>query len=237
MQVGYTTSGEEARELADTISIMSKATSNTASPPVKPETKSMTEPVWEVATMFPNQGEWSEASYLDLTSSCNRLIELTDGRLEFLPMPTKLHQRVVRFIFGLLADYVEEAGLGEVFFSPIRLRIRTEKFREADIVYVSAVSEDNEQSYCSRADLVMEIVSDDGRDRDLIDKRHDYAEAGIGEYWIVDPREELITVLTLREGAYSVQGEYRRGQQAMSAMLAGFGVEVAAVFDAAKPKH
>ena len=46
---------------------------------------------------------------------------------------------------------------------------------------------------------------------DLVDKRRDYAEAGIPEYWIVDPRGETITVLGLRRGAYLEQGVYRRG--------------------------
>lgn len=67
---------------------------------------------------------------------------------------------------------------------------------------------------------------------DLVDKRRDYAEAGIPEYWIVDPRGETITVLRLRRGAYLEQGVYRRGAAASSPLLAGFAADVAAVFDA-----
>jgi hypothetical protein len=46
--------------------------------------------VWELATLFPAQGEWSEEEYLDVTDGTNRRIELVDGRLEFLPIPTEL---------------------------------------------------------------------------------------------------------------------------------------------------
>jgi hypothetical protein len=42
---------------------------------------------WELATLFPKQGGWSEYDYLQLTDDTNGRVELTDGRLEFLPMP------------------------------------------------------------------------------------------------------------------------------------------------------
>ena len=45
------------------------------------------EPAWEVALLFPAQGEWSEDDYLWLTDRIRRLVEFTDGRVEVLPMP------------------------------------------------------------------------------------------------------------------------------------------------------
>jgi Uma2 family endonuclease len=82
------------------------------------------------------------------------------------------------------------------------------------------------------ADLVVEIVSPDKPERDLIEKRHDYAEAHMPEYWIVDPRDETITVLRLENRIYVEHGVFRRGSQAMSALLEGLQVEVSAIFDA-----
>src|SRR4051812_6546425 len=45
------------------------------------------------------KGLWTDAQYLRLTNQTNRLIELTDGVLEVLPMPTRKHQRIVRLLF------------------------------------------------------------------------------------------------------------------------------------------
>jgi hypothetical protein len=45
------------------------------------------EPTWEIAHLFPIQGDWTEAEYLALDT--NHLIEFSDGHLEFLPMPTQ----------------------------------------------------------------------------------------------------------------------------------------------------
>jgi putative restriction endonuclease len=57
-----------------------------------------------------------------------------------------------------------------------------------------------------RLELLMEIVSPgkDSRKRDLVDKRSEYAEAGIPEYWIVDPEQRTINVLTLDGAGYGV---------------------------------
>jgi Uma2 family endonuclease len=68
-------------------------------------------------------------------------------------------------------------------------------------------------------------------ERDLIQKRAEYAEAGVPEYWIVNPQTQTITVLRLEGGAYGETGHCQRGQMAGSVLLAGFSVAVAAVFD------
>ncbi|MEM6691051.1 MAG: hypothetical protein AAF664_16605 [Planctomycetota bacterium] len=55
--------------------------------PVRGNSKSG--PVWEIATCFPDQGQWTWEDYLVVPT--NRLIEWVDGRLEFVPMPTETH--------------------------------------------------------------------------------------------------------------------------------------------------
>jgi len=82
------------------------------------------------------------------------------------------------------------------------------------------------------ADLALEVVSEEKPERDLVEKRGDYAEAHVPEYWIVNPQTETITVLRLSGDAYEEAGIYRRGQMASAALLADFSVAVAAVFDA-----
>jgi Uma2 family endonuclease len=205
----------------------------------KPPTKKLKEtaltPTWEIAYLYPYQGMWSEDDYMALRP--NRLVEFTDGFIEVLSMPTYSHQRILRFILRALEAFVLAEKSGEVMFAPLRVQIRPGKYREPDIVFMSAEHADRlGEEYWLGADLVMEVVSDDqeSRDRDFEKKRKDYAEGGIPEYWIVDPSLERIIVLALEGDAYRVQGEFERGAQATSATLAGFAVEVSAVFDAAK---
>ena len=76
------------------------------------------------------------------------------------------------------------------------------------------------------ADLVVEIASPEKPKRDLIEKRADYAEAQIPEYWIVNPQNETITVLCLEGSAYTEHGVFGRGVMAMSVLCESFGVSV-----------
>jgi Uma2 family endonuclease len=189
------------------------------------------EPIWELAHLFPYQGDWSEEEYLALHT--NRLIEFTDGRLEILPMPTMLHQIIVAFLYNALKNFVEPTGRGRVLFAPLRVRMRPTKYREPDVVYLSAERLQRiKGDYPDGADLVMEVVSgsDEDRERDLVTKRSDYAQAGISEYWIVDPEEKVITVLQLAGKQYVEHGRFTTGMQATSPLLTGFSVDVAQAF-------
>jgi Uma2 family endonuclease len=91
---------------------------------------------WEVATLFPEQGEWSEEEYLELTDHSNRRIEFTDGRLEFLAMPTEIHEALLQFLFFALHRFVDEKRLGKVYWNGIRLRIRPRKIRLPDVIFL-----------------------------------------------------------------------------------------------------
>ena len=182
--------------------------------------------------ILPRQGYWSDEAYLWLTDHGGRRIELTDGRIEELPMPTSTHQAVLLFLYRLLHDYLRPRG-GVAMVSGLRMRIREGKFREPDVLMLQDRSDPRYQDrYWLGADLVVEVVSPDDPDRDLVEKRLDYAEAGIPEYWIVDPRGEMITVFMLEGNTYVEHGTHARGGTATSPLLEGFAADVAAVFDA-----
>ena len=111
--------------------------------------------------------------------------------------------------------------------------MRPGKFREPDILMLLDAADPRYQdAYWLGADLVVEVVSPDRPERDTEEKVLDYAEAGIPEYWIVNPLDATITVLVLDGPAYSRHGLFRRGERATSRLLPGFSVSVDEVFDA-----
>lgn len=189
------------------------------------------EPAWEMATRFPSQGNWSAEEYLHVFA--NRGVELVDGRIEVLPMPTEEHQDILVFLFQALSRFVNERDLGKPQVAGLRVEVEPERFREPDVVFMLKEHKDRRESKFWRgADLVMEVVSEDDPDRDLTVKRKEYAAAGIAEYWIADPRTKTITVLTLppAENAYAESGVYSEGDEASSVLLDGFRVDVTAAF-------
>jgi Uma2 family endonuclease len=197
---------------------------------VHPQEKS--NPTWEIAHLYPDQGAWSEEEYLALET--NRLVEYSDGYVEILEMPTQSHQLIVAALYQLLSAYVRSMDLGQVLFAPFRVQLWPGKFREPDVAFMAAEHADRRgERYWQGADLVMEVISPDDRARDQVVKKEEYAQAGIAEYWLVDPLNEQITVFRLQGHDYLEHGLFGRGKMATSQLLPGFDVEVAAVFEAA----
>jgi Uma2 family endonuclease len=197
------------------------------------------EPAWDVARLFPAQGYWTVEDYLELTESAEQIVEFTDGFIEVLPMPTTLHQRILVFLLDALRGFVNPRKLGEALPSGLYMQVRSGKFRGPDIIFMRTENKDRiRNDYWDGADLAIEIVSPDPKShkRDYNQKRYDYAEGGVLEYWIVDPQEEAITVLKLEGDSYAVHGEFRSGARATSRLLEGFEVAVAEVFAAGEER-
>ncbi len=189
-------------------------------------------PAWDIALLFPRQGHWSEEEYLALNT--NQLVELVNGCVEVLPMPTVFHQLIVKYLHRLLDDFVTGLALGLALFAPLPVRLWPQHLREPGVVFLRSGRMRDKMKPPDGADLVMEVVSEveKNRLRDLEIKRREYAKAHIPEYWIVDPEQQTITVLELVGEEYQVHGEFHPGQQATSVLLPGFAVDVAAVLAA-----
>ena len=182
--------------------------------------------------VLPPQGAWSDEEYLWLSDRARRPIELADGHIELLPMPTYAHQILLMFLPRALYDQVQETTRrGVVVTSELRMRVRAGKFWEPDLLLLRDRSDPRRQNrFWLGADLAAEVVSPDDPQRDLVVKRADYAEAAIPEYWIVDQRVETVTVLKLAGTGYLEHGVFGRGETATSTLLDGVAVDVTALF-------
>jgi Uma2 family endonuclease len=185
-----------------------------------------------VVSLNPLQGHWTEEQYLLVSDQTNRLLEYDEGYIEVLPMPTEEHQDISQFLFLALLAFLQRIG-GKVYYAPLRVRVRARKFREPDLLLVRDANDPRRQNrYWLGADLVVEVVSADAPERDTKVKRTEYAQAGIPEYWIVNPLTATITVLALDGETYAEHGVFARGQRAASKLLDGFSVSVDEVLDA-----
>jgi Uma2 family endonuclease len=150
-------------------------------------------------------------------------------------MPTELHQRIVAFLYEAIVAFVRPQGLGMVLFAPLRIRLDPSKIREPDIAFMlKSNAARRTDEYWDRADWVIEVVSSDDRRRDLEIKRFEYARAGIPEYWIVDPMNSQVIVLSLQEDRYVEIGVFNAGERAESSVVKGFVLDVGRMFAAAR---
>ena len=186
-----------------------------------------------ILELFPRQGEWRDGDYFSLPG--NRMVDLVNGQVEVLPVPSLLHQFIARLVFLQIHEFVEQSSPGIVMSAPTRVRISERHFREPDVLFVSQANLKRRQEQgWETADLVVEIISPDDPDRDFVDKRRDYAAAGIAEYWMIDPRNDSIQVLHLCDGEYRELIRTGRTGHAESRVLKGFRMDVEELFAKAR---
>lgn len=71
-----------------------------------------------VQEVLPQQGQWSQDVYLWLTDHTSRFIELTDGNIEVLPLPTDAHQSILAHLYHVFFAFLQSLG-GKVLRAPI----------------------------------------------------------------------------------------------------------------------
>lgn len=126
---------------------------------------------------LPGQGEWTAAAYLDLVD-CGA--ELDQGTLELKPVTSEFHDFLVRLLMRALEGVV---GFRNVHFGRYRIELLPEKFRSPDVI--ASLSRDGwGHRKATSADLIIEVLSENpsDRQRDFVETRAEYAQAGIPEY-------------------------------------------------------
>ena len=193
------------------------------------ELKQKGKPTTEILELFPSQGDWTEIDYFNLPDK-NYLIELSEGRLAILDMPTHSHQRAVTRLLRAMSAFVEDNRLGEMSIAPLPVRLWQGKIREPDIIFMAEAHRDRiTEEYWGVPDLVVEVISRSTAQIDRVDKFVEYAKAGIQEYWLVDVAIQTVEVFKLQAGAYMMLGKWSVGEIARSEILPGFKIEVAVV--------
>jgi len=132
----------------------------------------------------------SYEEYLALPDD-GRIVEWVDGEIVRHMPTTPSHQRIVAFLLSLLRAYVFRLQLGEVLLAPLEVKLWPGgPSREPDVLFIGRerLSGLTERRFEGAPDLVVEVISPGSVTLDRIDKFREYERAGVGEYWIIDPR-------------------------------------------------
>jgi Uma2 family endonuclease len=184
------------------------------------------------------------AEYLDYDDGSDTCYELVDGVLVEMGAEYPINSTIATF----LLIYFAQLGI-----SPYRLAIGHQiavssakaTARQPDLI---VHTEESAAAILSGTRLLMvdmpvpalvvEVVSSSdtdkaSRDRDYLEKRAEYAERGIPEYWIVDPIAGLVMVLHWVEGRYE-ERRFRDGEAIGSSTFPGFVLTAAQVLSAGR---
>lgn len=130
--------------------------------------------------------------------------ELIDGKLYDMAPPSRIHQKLVSQLSREIGNYIESKnGSCEVYPAPfaVNLNADDETYVEPDISVICDNSKLTDKGCSGAPDLVIEIVSPSSRRMDYNTKNALYSDAGVREYWIVDPAKERTTVYHYEEDA------------------------------------
>jgi len=133
-------------------------------------------------------------------------MELIDGVLYDMGTPSYLHQGILGELHILFRECVDRHGAAcHVFFSPVDVRLDKDNYTmvQPDLVVICHDFEGTYLRYEGAPDLIVEVLSPSSRSRDSILKLYKYKNAGVREYWIVDPKNKTVTVHMLQDEEYS----------------------------------
>jgi len=133
--------------------------------------------------------------------------DLIDGVIYMASPDTKLSNTLNLFLANLLDGYTTARNIeGFVFLSRFSCKITDYRAPEPDVGYVRPERGHlvDERHMVGGPDIAIEIVSRDSRQRDYGEKRDLYEDAGVSEYWIIDPLQSRVEFLGLKDGKFSL---------------------------------
>jgi Uma2 family endonuclease len=183
---------------------------------------------------WPVQGTWTYEDYLRLPEDGNRY-EVIRGHLYVTPPPIYDHQFVLWSLGQTLGRFVHEHRLGIVLTAPfaVRLPARIGNPVEPDLVFLRNEQQprSGDRFFQGTPDLVLEVLSPSTRRRDRTIKLEAYRDAGVPEYWLVDPEDRTVVVHVLGEDRrYAELCRGSEGDTVRSTVLPGLEIRVGEIF-------
>ncbi|MGK7880205.1 MAG: Uma2 family endonuclease [Crocosphaera sp.] len=149
---------------------------------------------------------YSFEDYCQHNDESDNRYELVDGRFVLMNPPSFQHLLIAKFLEAYFDNLIREKSLPLLCFKEAGVRTGWRKSRISDLYIIEAntIQELLHKSAIVEIPplLIVEIVSPESVTRDYRYKRSEYAALGVDEYWIIDPKNEKITILLLEEGLY-----------------------------------
>lgn len=123
--------------------------------------------------------------------------ELIDGQIYYMAPPSRIHQKILMYLSTAINNYISrKGGYCEVYPAPFAVFLNKDdtNYVEPDISVVCDKNKLNDKGCYGAPDFIIEVVSPGNPEHDYINKLWKYKTAGVREYWIVDPRNQTITV-------------------------------------------
>ncbi len=155
--------------------------------------------------MAKRQGEYTIEDYFKIPDE--RRVELIDGVIYDMTAPFSVHQMIQGEIYYTISTFIKKNG-GKCIagISPFDVLLNAGRVDEnrtmvqPDVIVVCDRSKVTRTRIEGAPDFIVEILSPSTKKKDAFIKLHKYEDAGVREYWMVDPdKKKIITYVFDRE--------------------------------------
>ena len=158
--------------------------------------------------------------------------DLLNGVIYMASPDTRRSDRLGGFIKFWMQGYAAVQGLGEVYGSRFAFELSQFRAPEPDVAFVRTerLHLVSERRMVGGPDIAVEVVSRDSRQRDYGEKKQLYAEAGVAEYWIVDPEKQTLDLYRRSGNELQLFRQFASNETFESPLVPGFRLTVSDVF-------
>ena len=179
-------------------------------------------------------------TYADvLTWDENERIELIYGEPFMMSPPTRKHQKIAGKLYLQIGNYLTGKKC-EVYPAPFGVRLfegegdqpyNVDTLVEPDITVVCDPDKLDDAGCKGAPDFIIEVLSPSTQRHDRHIKFEIYQQAGVREYWIVDPEACIVQVHTLEEGKYHSPVAYNAKSVVPVGIFEDCKIDLSSVFD------
>jgi len=181
-------------------------------------------------------GRFTYADYKSWELKEGERYELIRGEAFAMPSPNTRHQAILREMFLRFGNHLEGKPC-RVYCAPFDVRLFYEEggdenddtVVQPDIMVVCDESKIGDEGIRGAPDLVIEILSPTDTAIEMEEKRYLYWDAGVREYWVVDPKNNRVTVYCFRDGEVHAK-TYESADTVPVGIFPGFGIDLERVF-------
>lgn len=178
----------------------------------------------------------SYEEFMEIYEKSTLRMELINGEIHLLASPSIGHQEILGRLYMTFTEYFKGKKC-RVFLAPFDVHLKKKDFKEPDVMQpdllVACDLEHNvteKGKYMGTPALVIEILSDGTRSKDMIDKLNTYRLSGVKEYWIIDQKQENIMVYGFDNYEIDKYKTYENGDVAQSLVFNGLSTDIVSLF-------
>lgn len=159
-----------------------------------------------VTMALPQAKSYTEDDYYNLPEGVRA--ELLEGQIYYHAALSRIHQKISSELNATIRNYIRaKNGSCDVYTAPFAVKLFEDKktIVEPDISVICDRSKLTDRGCSGAPDWIIEIISPSNSSDDYIRKLNLYANAGVREYWIVDPIKETILVYCFQENFFDIR--------------------------------